>query len=199
MSYGSPWTVRHVYSTADRGLRPYLRAMHSMLAHYQDAGLIGERLDVPVATASDLASALTALGEDELVIADLHGDVDTDGAWLGPSSDGAFVLLDGLPARSWSASALILTNCYGTRAQFTGALARLNTKPVAVAGHFEVAAKRDVTPVGLAKAVLQYSDAGDERGAFRALDVAVYQSGRSAPWSPELVEPSAPSVASFAA
>ncbi|WP_329155865.1 hypothetical protein OIU91_41415 (plasmid) [Streptomyces sp. NBC_01456] len=190
MSYESPWTVRHIYSTADRGLRPYLGAMHGMLAHYRDAGLIGERLDVPVATASDLVSALSALGEDELVIADLHGAVDTDGAWLGPSSDGAFVLLDGLPARSWSVSALILTNCYGARAQFTGALARLNAKPAAVAGHFEVAAKGDTTPVGLVKGLLQHSDAGDEGGAFRALEVAGHNLRLSSAkaWVPELIK-----------
>ncbi|MCX4682138.1 hypothetical protein OG413_43945 [Streptomyces sp. NBC_01433] len=191
MSYEWPWTVRHVYSDADRGLRPYLRSMHGMLEHYRSAGLIREHLDLPVSTAGDLVGALSGPGPDELLIADLHGDVGPEGAWLGPSSTGTFVLLDSLPARSWSASAVILTNCYGAREQFLRALGRLSTVPVAVAGHFEVAAKRDTTPVALGKALLQHSDAGDAGGAFSAMEVAGHNLRLSSAkaWVPDLIEP----------
>ncbi|MFJ8752093.1 hypothetical protein ACIREO_22590 [Streptomyces sp. NPDC102441] len=191
MSYAWPWTVRHVYSDADRGLRPYLRSMHGMLEHYRRAGLIREHLDRPVTTADDLLRALSEPGPDELLIADLHGAIGIDEAWLGPSSTDAFLLLDSLPARSWSASAVILTNCYGAREQFHRALSRLSAVPVAVAGHFDVAAKRDTTPVALTKALLQHSDAGDERGAFTAMEVAGHNLRLSSAraWAPDLIKP----------
>src|SRR5438128_487967 len=140
MTQAEPWTVRHLYSTADRKFGPYLQRMRQLLDQAEQAGWIYERHDVPLSEDSQILPAFAEIGFGELVIVDLHGWADDDEpACLGTEADGPYARLADLDARSCRPSAFVLGNCRGAREQFNQAIGRIICDPAAIIGHFDEA------------------------------------------------------------
>jgi hypothetical protein len=163
-----PWVVRHLYTTADRQIDAYLSTMQDLLHRAQKARWISTVRDKPIETRDDIAAALRESTPGELVIMDLHGAVDEAGAWLGPHAEQPGFNLREIPTDAWSAAAVVLTNCEGAQRPFQEEVRRINTRPVALVGHFGIARMRDHTPVTVVNEILHQADGGDEGAAFKA-------------------------------
>lgn len=190
MTQDEPWTVRHLYSTADPKFGPYLQRMTSLLGRAEQAGWISELYDVPLSEDGWILPAFDEIGFGELVIVDLHGCVDDDGTvWLGTMSEGPYACLADLRAQYCRPAAFVLTNCWGAREQFHRAIARIICDPVAVVGHFDEAAYSDHAPIAFVRAILEGAPGADPKEAFRRMDEAVHDH-RANPWGPEVLQPS---------
>ncbi|MFF3354129.1 hypothetical protein ACFYWN_16025 [Streptomyces sp. NPDC002917] len=179
-----PWIVRHLYTAVDRRFGPYLGAMKDLLGRAQETQWISTVHDRPIRTKDDIALALKESEPGELVIVDLHGAADEDGAWLGPHCEQPFFNLRDVPADAWNATTVVLTNCEGAQEQFEKELRRINTRPFVLVGHFEIAQMRDHTPVAVVNKILHDADGGDEAAAFRAARAALR--GNCQAWAAEL-------------
>lgn len=69
-----------------------------------------------------------------------------DAARLGYRSDETFLNLSEVAAGSWSAAAVVLTGCRGSRDQFRAHLQRINTRRFLLVAHEGTPGKKDRTP-----------------------------------------------------
>lgn len=188
-----PWDIRHLYSTADQSFRPYIARMTAMISEARSAGWVDKYTDRPIEHDSDLYHALREVDPGELVIVDLHGWIGDRGPRLSATTSGQGVSLTDIAASSWSASAVVLTNCHGGRKQFQQELSRILARRAAVAGHFDEAMTTDFTPIDIVKSILREANGGDDAEAYNAMDVALYNrtGRRSEAWGAERLTPTA--------
>lgn len=191
VSEREPWAVRHLYSAVDRSFGLYLNAMRDLLSGAVQAGWISRRLDKPISLAAEITGATADMELGELLIVDLHGWADADGARLSPAAEGPFADLADIAANGWGPAAIVLTNCRGARDQFACELSRILRYPAAVAGHFDEADTHDHTPIDMVQAILAETDGGDDAGAFNTMNRTIYnrQWRRGEPWGAERLQP----------
>lgn len=192
MSERKPWVVRHLYSAVDQSFDSYLDVMRDLLSSAEQAGWISKSIDKPISLAAEIGGATTDMELGELVIVDLHGWADEDSARLSPATEGPYVDLANIPANSWFAAAIVLTNCRGLREQFFSEFSRILRYPAAVAGHFDTVYTSDHTPVEIVRTILAEADGGDDGDAFNAMDRSIYnrEHRRSEAWGAERLKPS---------
>lgn len=191
MTGSEAWTVRHLYSAAERhpDFLLYVQRIRQMLDEEHSAGRIWERHDIGLSDDSEILPALEDIGFGELVIVDLHGWADHDDpARLGTLAEGPYATLADLPARFCRPAAIVLGNCRGARGQFYEAIARIICDPVAVVGHFDKAAYRDHAPIGFAYEILTTAHAADPYAAQTAMDIAIHNN-RANPWDHAVIQP----------
>lgn len=178
----SAWVVRHLYTDVDREFTRYLGEMHTLLERCREAGWVDELIHVPISSADDLAARIGESVPGELVVMDLHGHTQEDGAWIGPAPDQAFFDLRCCAPGSWSASAIVLSGCEGTREPFRRELRRINSGHFALIGHWGASRMWDHTAVGVVRSVLDEAEAGNSYAAGSAAQAAVSGSGTREPW-----------------
>jgi len=177
--------VRHLYTDVDRSFGRYLTRMHSLLDRAQEAGWVEELTRTPITTVEDLAGQLSPSAPGELVILDLHGHTNDDGAWIGPAPERPFFDLRQCPAGIWSAAAVVLSGCEGTQRPFQRELRRINSGPFTLAGHWETAQMWDHTAIDIVRTVLGEADGGDTYAACTAALAAIRDSGTTEKWMAE--------------
>lgn len=173
MTSQQPWDVRHIYTTAEPYLDPYLDELGETLCESRRAGWIAEVHDCPVGVPNRILPTLRTSAWTEAVIVDMHSWVVDQGPWLGITTEDGALLRD-LPTNSWSASIIFLTGCRSGTADFAEELDRILTHRTTVVSHFEEVGMRDRTPIDLIKAVLEQSEGADAGGALNAVDRALF-------------------------
>lgn len=193
------WGVRHIYTAADRTYAAYLSGMRDVLDRAEQAHRATPVTRIPVATANDIATAFSVSVPCDVLVVDLHGDVDKDGrAWLGSLPDSeTFLNLGEVASGSCSAAAVVLTGCRGSRDQFRAHLQRINTRPFLLVAHEGKPGKKDHTPLHLVTAILYHADGGDHDGAHTAVNDALDKLAIQSPastakkqtWKAEILTP----------
>jgi hypothetical protein len=171
----------------------YLESMRDLLRRAEQAGWVSDCEDQPISASTEIVEATKDIRPGELLIIDLHGWADDDGARLSPTSSGPYLDLANIGATSWPTAAIVLANCRGARAQFFGELSRILRHPAAVAGHFDEAYAGDHAPIEIVKTILAEADGGDYGDAFNAMDRSIYNRDRRRheAWGADLLMPSA--------
>ena len=173
MNSTQPWDVRHIYTTADprynRTSHQYLDKMKRMLQDRKDEGRIRAWEDCGVGAGTDIVPALRKSKPGELVIIDLHGSKYE--AWLGVTPEDGVRLHDALPVKSWDASVIFLTGCWGSTDQFGEALNEFLAHQTTVISHSTESEWLDHTPIDLISTVLEHAPGADASGAYVAVDV----------------------------
>ena len=178
MTGTQPWDVRHIYTTADPvydnvSSWSYLTKLTKNLREHAGAGRIRFLRGCGVGASPDIGPALLESKQGELVIIDLHG-------WkyeptLGVTDHDGELLPRALSAKSWSASVIFLTGCWGSTDVWGVALDKLLARPTTVIGNSkdDGAGWRDHSPITLISDVLEQTAGGDASGAHDAVRQAL--------------------------
>jgi hypothetical protein len=174
MTTTQPWDVRHIYTTADpkydnASSRSYLAKLTKNLREHAGAERIRFLRGCGVRETRDIGPALLESTRGELVIVDLHG-------WkneptLGLTSQCGVLLPCALPAKSWTASVIFLTGCWGSTDVWGVALNGILAHPTTVIGNAEKkgAGWRDHSPIRLISDVLERAAGADASAAHDAV------------------------------
>jgi hypothetical protein len=173
-----PWDVRHIYTTADPmydnvSSWSYLTILTKSLREHARAGRVRFLRGCGVSASPDIGPALLESRRGELVIIDLHG-------WkheptLGVTDHNGEQLPSALPSKSWSASVIFLTGCWGSTDMWGAALDKLLAHPTTVIGNSKAdgAGWRDHSPISLIGDVLEQTAGADASGARDAVRQAL--------------------------
>jgi hypothetical protein len=178
MTSTQPWDVRHIYTTADLNYDnvsswSYLTKLRKRLQEHQVGGRIRPPHVCGVGVSADIGPALQKSKLDELVIVDLHG-------WkyearLGITDQEGILLSDVFPSKSWSASVVFLTGCWGSTEVWGEALSEILAHPTTVIGnlHDYGSRWRDHAPIELINEVLEQAAGADADGAYDTVRLAI--------------------------
>jgi hypothetical protein len=189
------WQVRHIHSSTDRAMGPYLREMTTTLTRWRQTGRIERLASVPVHSAGSIKDALYGVQPDELLIVDLHGDATDTRLHLSASGEsGSWFELTSLPGSAIAASVVVLGGCTSLWKARAGAWNDLHARLVTLLGrsttlfaNFDVASQRDHTPIYAVNALLSTLSDPDPKFALGPLQKAT----GSGQWFADLLDPSA--------
>ncbi|MEU8437099.1 hypothetical protein AB0F18_30190 [Streptomyces sp. NPDC029216] len=138
-----------------------MSAMKDKLGRAKEAQWISTVHERPIRKADDIVAALKDSEPGEMLIADLHGSVFEDGAWLGPRPGAPFLNLRDIPDGTLNAAVVVLTGCDGAKGAFISEVRRLTRWPAVLIGNFDTARMRDTTPVDVVNNILYWAEGGD--------------------------------------